>query len=150
MSATPEATIDAYEQAWNRMDFVAMAALWDSAEGDIYYAAEEIDHSMHRFEDVQDYWQRTAAVVESVCLVTANRRFKALTPTLTIATFDMHVDITMRGFAEQAVKPVGADARVSTILRKRSGVWRFIHYAEATLGALPFIRRAYNANVRDA
>ena len=43
---------------------------------------------------------------------------------------------------------VGSDVRLSAVLRKTADGWRFIHYAEAPLGALPFLRRVYNANVR--
>ncbi|MFK7955282.1 MAG: nuclear transport factor 2 family protein [Lysobacterales bacterium] len=148
MPATPELTIDAYQDAWNAMDFAALGLLWDSAESDIYYVAEEMDQPMYQWAEVAQYFELTASVVESVNLWAENRRYKPLTENLTVATFDMHVDITMSSAKTQGIKPVGVDVRVSAILKQRDKQWRFIHYAEAPLGPLLFVRRAYAANVR--
>lgn len=148
MPTSPELTIDAYSAAWNAMDFAALSKLWDSSESEIYYVAEEMEQPMYRWPQVSAYFERTAATVEKVQLWVSNTQYKALTDTYTVATFDMHVDASMRGAAAQGFKPVGIDVRVSSILKRRNGQWRFIHYAEAPLGPLPFVRRAYNANVR--
>lgn len=141
-------TLDNYEQAWNRMDFDALAALWQQDEQGIYYVAEEIDKPLRDFDAVLEYWSRTKSTVESVQIATSNRRLKILCDDCCVATYEMHVDASMRGAKQQGYKPLGVDVRVSAILRLGASGWRFIHYVEAPLGALPFVRRAYNANAR--
>jgi ketosteroid isomerase-like protein len=143
------ATVDAYITAWNRMDFSALAALWNAGEDGIYYVAEEVDRPFHAFSEVLDYWQRTSATIEWVKASITDLQFKSLTTDLSVATYAMHVDASMQGYEKQGFKAVGADVRVSAILRKTGNGWKYIHYAEAPLGALPFVRRMYNANVRN-
>jgi len=143
------ATIEAYIAAWNRMDFAALQALWNVDEDDIYYVAEEVDRPFHTFADVVEYWQRTGATIEWVKIAIADLKIKSLAQDLAVATYAMHVDASMRGYEQQGFQPVGSDVRVSAILRQTDAGWRYIHYTEAPLGALPFLRRVYNANVRD-
>ena len=149
MTNSPEANIDAYRRAWNNMDFDGLLKLWDDAEAEIYYLAEEFDHPMRQLDEVADYFRLTAAAVESAKLWVDGLRLKSLSAELVVATFDMHVDASITGSAAKGVKPLGIDVRVSAILKQRDGCWRFIHYCEAPLGPLPFVRKAYYANTRD-
>ncbi|MEM1090904.1 MAG: nuclear transport factor 2 family protein [Pseudomonadota bacterium] len=145
---TPESTIEAYRDAWNAMDFSALLQLWDHSEAEIYYLAEEFEKPMVSLDEVSNYFDLTTAAVESVQLWVDGLHLKSLAEDLQVATFDMHVDASLTGSAARGVKPLGIDVRVSSILRQREGQWRFIHYVEAPLGALPFVRRAYQANTR--
>ncbi len=148
MTASAEATIEAYREAWNAMDFDSLLKLWDDQESEIYYLAEEFEKPMVSLAEVSDYFALTTAAVESVKLWVDGLRLKTLAEDLQVATFDMHVDASLTGSAARGVKPLGIDVRVSAILKYRDGRWRFIHYVEAPLGALPFVRRAYHANTR--
>lgn len=141
------AVLDAYVDAWNRMDFAALGSLWDSSSPDLYYVAEEVDHALHGFAAIDAYWQRTAATVEFVRIRIEDRRVRQLADDIVVATWGMHVEASMRGYEAQGFSPVGSDVKVTAILRRCDGDWRFIHYVEAPLGALPFVRRVYNSNV---
>lgn len=141
---SPGATVDAYCQAWNRMDFDALEALWDPDADEIYYLAEENERPLYQLSEVRDYFKTTARVVTQVSMWLANERYKSLGHQWTVASFDMHVDCAMAAPA----RPIGVDVRVSAILQNNGGAWQFIHYAEAPLGTLPFIRQVYNNNTR--
>ncbi len=141
--------VDRYEAAWNSLDMIAMAELWHAAEPDVYYVAEEIDAPLYDFDAVKAYWKMTRTAMDWVRLTTTERRYKLLTDDLAVATFAMHLDGQLKGQAPLQPQPFGVDVRVSALLRRVGDDWRFIHYAEAPLGALPFVRRAYRANVRD-
>ena len=143
------ATVEAYITAWNRMDFAALESLWHAEEDDIYYVAEEVDKPFYEFADVVRYWQRTGETIEWVKISIDALTFKLLAADLAVTTYQLHVDASMRGYEQQGFKPVGSDVRVSAILRNTDDGWRYIHYTEAPLGALPIVRRVYNANVRD-
>ena len=141
-------TVKEFEAAWNRMDMSGLEALWHAQEPEVYYLAEEMDEPFHQFSDIQAYWKMTAKVVERVAVTLEDVRCRLLTETIATATFRMHVDAIMTGFQQQGFKPIGSDVKVTVILRQTEQGWRFVHYMEAHLGALPFIRRIYNQNVR--
>lgn len=142
------AVLDEYIDAWNQMQFDRLRALWDEGESEIYYLAEEIEHAFYQFSEILEYWQHTGAILEWLKISVTNRRIKPLTDALCTLSYDMQVDASMTGSSAMGFKPVGVDVRVSAILKKGPNGWRFIHYTESTLGALPFVRKMYNANVR--
>ena len=141
------AVVDAYEQAWSTLDIDSLSSLWDTNDDEIYYVAEEIDRPFHQMSEVLNYWERTKSMVESVRMSTSDRRCRQLSRDIAAITYEMHVDITMQGSRRQTSGPVGIDVRVSALLRATDAGWRFIHYAEAPLGAMPFERRTYQTPV---
>ncbi len=142
--------IKKFESAWNRLDMNGLEQLWHEDEAEIYYLAEEMDEPYHKFSDVKAYWKMTASVVEQVKVILEDVRCRLLADTIATVTFRMHVDASMTGFKAQGFKPIGSDVKVTVILRHTQKGWRFVHYMEAHLGALPFIRRVYNQNVRSS
>jgi len=140
--------LDAYINAWDAMDFSTLQSLWHTSESEIYYLAEESDRPFYIFSDVINYWEYTRSIIEWLSVTATQKHCKFLTDELCILSYEMHVDASMTGSKKMGFKPIGVDVRVSAILRNTSEGWRFIHYAEAPLGALPFVRRTYNANVR--
>lgn len=145
MTSSVATVIDDLAKAWNALDVAALEALWSNDEPEIYYLAEEIDAPLRSIAAVRDYWQHTAAIVDAVRMTTDDLRFRQLTKELVVATYALHVDMRLRGTPPG--EPIGVDAQVAAILRRTDDGWRFIHYSEAPLGALPFVRRAYRANV---
>lgn len=140
--------IHQYREAWNRLDVDALTSFWDAQEPAIYYLAEEMDEPFYQLDQVVSYWGMTRDIIDRLNISVEDVRSRLLSDDLGVLTYRMHVDATMKGFNQQGFKPIGSDVKVSAILRQREGDWRMIHYMEAHLGALPFIRRVYNANVR--
>jgi hypothetical protein len=148
MNADINTVLDAYISAWDSMDFDTLQSLWHADEDEIYYLAEEIDRPFYTLSDVIDYWNQADSIIDWLSVTASNRHCKQLTADLCVLSYEMHVDIGMKGSNTMKPKPIGVDIRVSTILRKTSEGWRFIHYAEAPLGTLPYIRSLYSANVQ--
>ena len=144
MSDAPDATIDTCVTAWNALDVDALYGLWDADAAAIHYVAEELEQPLYRLDDVLDYWRRTAEIVTRVSMTTADRRIQPLGSDYCVATYAMHADIDLSSSGA-----IGVDLRVSAILRRTDNGWRFIHYVEAPLGTLPFLRRVYADNVRN-
>ena len=148
MNADIDTLLDSYISAWNSMDFDTLQSLWDADEKEIYYLAEEIESPFYTLKDVIDYWSYANLSIEWLSMTAANRRSKRLTDELCVVYYEMHVDLGMKDSNTMMPKPIGVDLNVSAILRKTIRGWRFIHYVEAPLGALPYLLGLYNANTR--
>jgi hypothetical protein len=148
MNTDIDALLDGYICAWNSMDFDTLQSLWDADEDEIHYLAEEIECPFYTLNDVIDYWSYAKLSIEWVSMIAANRRSKRLTDELCVVYYEMHVDLCMKDSNAMMPKPIGVDLNVSAILRKTIQGWRFIHYVEAPLGALPYLLGLYGANTR--
>ena len=137
-----------FQTAWNSLDIDRLSDLWDTEESEIYYLAEEMDEPFLSFEEVKSYWRATSQIIHKLHIDLSDINCRLLTSEIGVATFRMHVDAVMMGFELQGFKPIGSDVKVTVIMRRRHERWGFIHYMEAHLGALPFLRRIYNQNVR--
>lgn len=137
-----------YINAWNELNFKVIQSLWHKEEEEIYYLAEEMEHPFYSLVEVVNYWNYVAQVLKWIHITTTNIRSKTLTDGLATMSYTMHADFGTAGPEKFGHKPLGVDVRVSTILRNTTKGWRFIHYAESPLGALPFIRRVYHTNVK--
>lgn len=149
MDADLELVFKNYIAAWNALDFEGLQSFWDTNEPDIYYLAEEMEHPFYKLEDVVAYWEHVQLIISWITITPSGVHQKMLSEHLAVLTYSMHVDMGTAGPEKFGHKPLGVDVRVSAILRKTNEGWRFIHYAESPLGALPFIRRAYHANVKN-
>lgn len=148
MTSAIASTVKNYVEAWNAMDFVALERAWDDTADEIHYVAEEMEQPFTQLADVRDYWRITAEVVEQVWMSVDNQRTNYLSDDICVVTYSMHMDATMSASNGRAVSPIGVDVLVSAILKCDGANWKFIHYVEAPLGPLPFMRKAYNANYR--
>jgi hypothetical protein len=148
MNADIDTLLDSYISAWNSMDFETLQSLWDADEKEIYYLAEEIESPFYTLKDVVEYWSYADLSIEWLSMTAANRGSKRLTDDLCVVYYEMHVDLGMKDSNAIMPKPIGVDLNVSAILRKTIQGWRFIHYVEAPLGALPYMLSLYSANTR--
>lgn len=148
MNADIDTLLESYICAWNSMDFDTLQSLWDADEKEIYYLAEEIESPFYTLKDVVAYWSYADLSIEWLSMTAANIGTKKLTEDLCVVYYEMHVDLAMKDSNAMMPKPIGVDLNVSAILRKSIQGWRFIHYVEAPLGALPYMLNLYNANAR--
>lgn len=148
MNADIDTLLDSYISAWSLMDFDTLQSLWNAEEDEIYYLAEEIENPFYTLNDVIDYWKYADSSIKWLSMTAANRRSKHLTDELCVVYYEMHVDLCMEDSNAMMPKPIGVDLNVSVIVRKTLQGWRFIHYVEAPLGALPYMLSLYSANTR--
>jgi len=134
-----EKTLEQYRDCWARLDFEGLRALWDSEEPEPTYLPEEVDSPLFDWDQIEAYWAATRAATRRIRLETWNLRVREIGPGLATAVYDMRWVGDFQGHA----RTIGGDTRVTAIFRHRSDGWRFIHYVEAPLAPIVYIKRFY-------
>jgi SnoaL-like domain len=134
-----ENTILKLASAWSRRDPAALAELWDEWEAAPIYVAEELVQPLRSHAAIRDYWTRTLQAAGFVSVEIANVEVQPLQAGLAAALFDLRWIGSFRGYEQ----PIGGDTRVTTILRSRGQGWRLIHYVEAPLAPIVYLRGLY-------
>lgn len=127
------------EQAWRLLDFTRIRALWDTAVDPIYFA-EEAPRPHLDWQQLQDYWDLTARLIEKMGMqILDEPQLRELAPDLVTAVYNMHWDAVIRGDAQ----PMGGDNRVCATFRRTSAGWRFAQYVESPLAPIAYMRLLY-------
>ena len=129
--------------AWNRLDFDALAELWDADEERPFYLPEESPAALTSWEAIRTYWSGTRRVTRALSMRIWDVQAKTIGDDLAVALWQMHWNADVAGYE----RPVGGDNRVTATFRRRGGVWRFIHYVEAPLAPILYVRRHYERDV---
>lgn len=134
-----EKVVADYRECWTRLDFGGLARLWDRESAVLLYVAEEAPAPLFDFDQIEEYWRRTRAATEAIQLETWNLVARPLPEGLASAVYDMRWIGRFTGYA----RPIGGELRVSALLRRGAGRWRFIQYVEAPLAPVVYLKRAY-------
>jgi len=134
----------AFEDRWCRLKPTELRDLWDPDESHPFYIAEEIANPMYGWDVIEPYWQIAEEMLLKFSIRTWDLKYKLLTDELAAMNFMMHWNGLIKGMEDG---PMGLDVRVSAIVRLTSGGWRFCNYVESPLGAFPYLRATYEANV---
>ena len=137
------ALMESYKRFWNAMNFSELEGLFDAEEKDIVYLAEEIAEPMIGLDRIREYWSANTKLIDTIEIATDPPLIKLVAPGIALIFFGMRWRARLRGVRGFPVKPVAGDVNVTALLRRKKAGWRFFHYTEAPLGALPFLRRAY-------
>jgi hypothetical protein len=132
-----------YYERFGAMDFAAMRELWDPAEAEPTYLAEEIGEFLHDFGAIEAYWAATRAGISRLASRHWNVRAHLIAPDLASATWHMHWNALIVG----REKPVGGDVRVTATLRRVAQGWRLIHYVEAPMAPILYVQKLYEQQV---
>ena len=124
--------LERFEDLWSRRKPTQLRELWDPAEDNPFYIAEEIADPMYGWDTILPYWRE------------AEQLLLKFTPGLAAMKFIMHWSGLLRGMEQM---PLGLDVRVSALLRRTEAGWRFCHYVESPLGPFPYLQASYRANV---
>ena len=136
--------IKSFEERWNRRNPSALRELWDPDDRNPFYIAEEISDPMYDWNTIESYWKVAEDILLKFSIRTWNLTYKLLANDLGVINYMMHWDGLIKGMEDA---PLGLDVRVSAIVRRTREGWRFCHYVESPLGAFPFLKAAYQANV---
>ena len=139
--------LDAYFEAWNVYDVAAMRALWDTAEEQVIYLAEEAEPHIG-WSAVERYWGVDRSKAERLLTW---RDLTAIHAGADVAIAFFHCNwSTFLPGNRLYPKPFGGPVRISMVLRRKPEGWRAIHYAEAPLASLIQLRRAHEDAVDPA
>jgi hypothetical protein len=138
--------LDRLVAAWNALDFEALEQLWDAGESQPFYLPEEAPNALTTWSALRGYWQQTRRVTRALSMRTWDLQTKPIADDLAVALWQMHWNASVEGYE----RPVGGDNRVTAIFRRRGPDWRFIHYVEAPLAPILYMKRHYERDVDPA
>lgn len=133
-----------FRDRWCRLKPTELRELWDPEEDNPFYIAEEVPGTMYGWGMIEPYWQEAEKILLKFAIRTFDMKCKPLGETHAALNFVMHWDGLIKGMEDA---PLGLDVRVSAIVRKTDQGWRFCHYVESPLGAFPYLKATYVANV---
>lgn len=114
------AALDEYASAWTARDLQRIADRWDEPNTGLSYIAEELGEILRDRASITDHLLRTEYRVTASRVRLRDIHVHELADGLALATFICRWDLDWTSYS-----------RVSTILRRRAGMWRFVHYMEA-------------------
>jgi hypothetical protein len=106
--------------AWSRLDLHRVADDWDPAEPSPSYVAEELGDVLLDHQSIVSHLLRTEHRLTSVNVTISELEVCELAPDLAVAIYVCRWEFDWVSYT-----------RVSAILRRRDGVWRFLHFMEA-------------------
>ena len=136
--------LTAVEDCWNRRKPTELKGLWDQEETDPYYIAEEVPEPMYGWDTIEPYWRAAEDLLLKFSIRTWDLKCKMLSDDLAAMNYMMHWNGLIKGMEDS---PLGLNVRVSAVVRKTNAGWRFCHYVESPLGAFPYLKAVYQANV---
>lgn len=139
-----EALLSALRERWCRIKPTEIRELWDPAETEPFYIAEEIPSPMYSWDQIEPYWREAENILIKFAIRTWDLRCKMISEDVAALNFMMHWDGLVKGFEDG---PLGLDVRVSALARKTDAGWRFCQWIESPLGALPYLKATYLRNV---
>lgn len=139
-----EALLADFEDRWCRLKPTELRGLWDPAEENPFYIAEEVPAPMYGWDVIEPYWRESEKLLLKFSIRTWGLKCKLIGDNLAAMNFMMHWNGLIKGMEDA---PLGLDVRVSAVVRKTDAGWRFCHYVESPLGAFPYLKATYVANV---
>lgn len=124
-----------YAEAYNRQDYAALLALWDTEDPSAFYMAEEIDPPLHGWQRINAYFARPG-VLDGIRNEYSQVQAHYLAPDVAIATYRLRFDIKVRN-----MKPLAGFDRVVAVFRRKEGQWKMAAYAEAPQAPLTMVRK---------
>jgi ketosteroid isomerase-like protein len=125
-----------YAYAYNRQDYDALLALWDTDDADAFYLAEEVDPPLQGWQSIREYFARPG-VLDGIRNEYSQVRAHYLAPDVAIATYRLRFDLKVRG-----MKPLSSVDRIVAVFRRKDGEWKMAAYAEAPQAPLTMVRKA--------
>ena len=144
LNAELEQLLDAFCDRWRRIKPTELRQLWDPAETEPFYIAEEIPAPMYGWDTIEPYWQEAEKILLKFSVRTWDLKCKLLSSDIAAMNFTMHWDGLVKGMEDA---PLGLDVRVSAMARNTADGWRFCHWVESPLGALPYLKAMYTRSV---
>ncbi|MDG2242974.1 MAG: nuclear transport factor 2 family protein [Rhodospirillaceae bacterium] len=139
-----EELLSDFRDRWCRLKPTELRDLWDPDEANPFYIAEEVPDPMYGWDVIEPYWQAAEELLLKFSIRTQDLKSKQLSDSHVVMNFIMHWNGLIKGMEEA---PLGLDVRVSAVVKRTTKGWRFCHYVESPLGAFPYLKATYAANV---
>lgn len=135
--ATFQAVFDQVMDGFGRNDFAAIRQLWDTGASDPYYVAEEHEVLCGSWEELQAYWDATAAINTDFIGNIEVVRAKQLAPGVAVCQFRLRWKMTLSSWNGAA----GGFNRGMAVFVERDGIWKLSAYIEAPMAAITYLSK---------
>ncbi len=140
LTAEIDEFLNDYEEQWDLQDPSRLAELWDQADDEPYYLAEEQDEWRIGWKQVMGYFDpQGESTTDSIRMRFDGVQARWLSEDLAFAKFWIRFDTKMQFLPT----PIGTDARASAIFRKTDAGWKLITWAESPGSPILYIERLY-------
>ena len=138
LSAEIQAFLNTYAALYNRQDYETLLTMWDQANPDPIYMAEEINPPMHGWSVLKAYFNPKPGVqvLDGIWNEYTDVRAHYLSDDLAVATYKLTYHIKVK-----RAKAMSGWDRVLAVFRKRDGEWKLSAYAEAPMSPLTMVRK---------
>ena len=146
LSAEIQAFLDDYAAVYNRQDYPALLAMWDTEHANPIYLAEEVDPPLHGWQRIRAYFNPKPGftVLDGIRNEYSDVRASYLADDLAIATYRLRFDIKVK-----RQKALSSWDRVMAVFRNKQGEWKLVAYAEAPMAPLTMVRKMLQDQVPD-
>lgn len=127
--------LDRYAALYNRQAYAELLQMWDTADPDAFYMAEEVDPPMYGWQTIKAYFDRPGSL-DGIRNEYSEVRARHLAPDLALATYRLRFDLAVKG-----MQPLSSFDRVVAVFRRRDGDWKLTAYAEAPQAPLTMVRK---------
>lgn len=134
------ALVDRYVGFSTAMDFAAKKSMWDEDDPAPLLMPEEMPEALIGWPAIDAYWSKSRTVMSSLRTRAWGHRARSIAPEIVLATYTMRWVATLAAAPER--KPIGADVRVTALLRRKPPGWRFFHVMEGPVDLLTMARLA--------
>lgn len=134
------ALIDQYVGFSEGMNFAAKKALWDTDDPAPLLMPEEEHAALIGWPALDAYWSKSRTVMSSLKTRAWGHHAREIVPGIALVTYTMRWVATLAGSPGR--KPIGADVRVTALLRKKPDGWRFFHLMEGPVDLVTMARLA--------
>lgn len=133
------------EALWNAQDTPGLRALWDTDDPEPYYLAGEQEDWFAGWAALNDYLAPVgkSKITEAIRVKFYDIRVRRLADDLAFAAYWMRTDMKL----VFTPKPFGSDNRVSAVLRRKPGGWRYVTYAEAFQAPTGYLQKLFEKDV---
>jgi ketosteroid isomerase-like protein len=127
------ALIEQYRRGFGAMDIEGLKAIWDQDYDNILYIPQEKAQPVRGWASVEQYYESVARLFKRVMTMRVSDVSLDVFGDVAYAYCVFHFESEMQGQRHVA------DGRDTFILRRKSGIWKVIHYHESRPGPVAMI-----------
>jgi uncharacterized protein (TIGR02246 family) len=120
-----------HDERWEALDFVGVAALWDTDDAAASYIGEEYQKPVTGWVELHRHWARLGARLSEARMESTVVHVNVLAPDLALGILRCRWQLVG---VESPTRHEG-NSWVTAVLRRRADGWRLVHYAEAPMHA---------------
>ena len=133
------AVVEAFYSAWSARDQQRLLAMWATDDPACSYLPAKAERRLIGADAVTGFIAERTTTFQTIRMRPHNIHLRRLTDDL--GSLFAEVDWALKKTSTS--KAIGGTLRVSGVLRRSAGSWRFCHYAEAPLAPLVELRGFY-------